>query len=307
LSTAPRPGEARPDIITLVCFLLLVVLIAANVVAIRFTNQELPPFWGAATRFGAASLLFFLIVLFQRLPLPRGRELAGTLVFGVLQFGLSFSLVYWALMGAPAGPVSVILASAPLFTLLFASAAGLERLRPRGIAGALVAIGGIAVMFAERAGIDVPAAYFLSAVSAALCFALVPVVVKRFPNIPAASMNAVGMLTGTIFLLGLALARGETMAVPATLAGWLAQLYLVVPGSLGVFALVVFLLRRWTASGVSYQAVLSPIVTILLSAWLLGEPLTGGLFGGSLFVIVGVYLGALANPGQEAPAREPAR
>ncbi len=54
-------------------------------------------------------------------------------------------------------------------------------------------------------------------------------------------------------------------------------------------------MKRWTATGVSYQSVLSPPLTIALSAWLLQEPLTGGLFLGGALVLAGVYLGALAQ------------
>jgi drug/metabolite transporter (DMT)-like permease len=106
-------------------------------------------------------------------------------------------------------------------------------------------------------------------------------------------MNAGGMLTGTLMLLGLSLAYGEAPVIPNDPVTWAAQLYLVLPGSLGLFALFLFVLKRWTASGTSYQTVLSPIMVITLSAWLLGEPLTVGLFFGGTLVMAGVYLGAL--------------
>ena len=293
--TGEAPSDqARPDARTLAAFAVLVVLVAANVVAIRFTNRELPPFWGAGTRLASASMLFFVYVLIRRLPLPRGRALAGTLLFGVLQFGTGFALVYWALLEVPAGLASIILASIPLFTLMFAFVARIERLRIRGVVGALAAIGGLAIMFREPAGKDIPLAYLLATVGTAACFALAPVVVKAFPPVHLATMNAIGMLTGAVMLLGLSLAYGEGAVIPKDPVTWAAHLYLVLPGSVGVFALLLFVLKRWTASGVSYQTVLSPLVTIALSAWLLGEPLTGGLFLGGSLVIAGVYVGALA-------------
>ena len=287
-------SQARPDPVTLAAFAVLVVFIAGNVVAVRFTNRELSPFWGAGTRFVFASMLFFLYVLFRRLPLPRGRALAGVLIFGILQFGVGFALVYWALQEVPAGLASVILASVPLFTLLFAFAARLEPLRVRGVIGSLAAVGGIAAMFGERAGRDIPPGYLLAAVGTAAIFALAPVVVKAFPQVHLATTNAVGMITGALLLLTLAFVYKESMAVPGNLATWAAFLYLVLPGSVGVFGLLLFVLKRWTATAVSYQAVLSPLVAIALSAWLLGEPLTGGLFLGSLLVTAGVYIGAIA-------------
>lgn len=293
--------QASPDALTLVAFLGLVVLVAANVVAVRFVSLELPPFWGAGTRFALAALLFAGYAVARRLSLPRGRGLAAALTFGVLQFGVGFALGYWALQEVPAGLASVILASVPLFTLGFAALARLESLTARGVAGALVAILGIALTFGEGAGRDVPVPHLAANVAMAICFALVGVVVKRAPEVPLAVMNAVGMAVGTVILLALSVAVGEPAALPAEPTTWAAQAYLVLPGSIGVFALLLYVLRRWTASGVSYQTVLSPLISIALAAWLLDEPLTGGLLLGAALVLVGVYIGALAGP--RGPAR----
>ena len=254
-----RPDlQTRPDTLTLVAFAVLVVLISANVVAIRFTNRELPPLWGGGTRFASASALFFVYVLARRLPLPRGRALVGSLVFGALQFGLGFALGYWSLLEVPAGLGSVILAWVPIFTFVFAVVAGVEPFRVRGLIGALVGVAGIALIFGEQAGGDIPFLYLLAGVGTAASFGLVPVVIKSFPDVPVAVNNAIGMLTGAVILLTLSRATGEPMVVPALPATWLAQLYLVIPGSVGVFALLLFVLRRWTATAVSYQPVLSP-------------------------------------------------
>ena len=288
-----RPGaQARPDTLTLVAFAVLVVLISANVVAIRFTNRELPPLWGGGTRFASASALFFVYVLARRLPLPRGRALVGSLVFGALQFGLGFALGYWSLLEVPAGLGSVVLAWVPIF--VFAVVAGVEPFRMRGLIGAVVGVAGIALIFGEQAGGDIPFLYLLAGVGTAASFGLVPVVIKSFPDVPVAVNNAIGMLTGAVILLTLSRATGEPMVVPALPETWLAQLYLVIPGSVGVFALLLFVLKRWTATAVSYQPVLSPIVSIALAAWLLGEPVTQGLFLGGVLVLVGVYVGALS-------------
>jgi drug/metabolite transporter (DMT)-like permease len=272
-----------------------VLLVAANVIAISFSNQELPPFWGAGVRFSAASALFFLIAAAQRLPLPRGRALAGVLLFGVLQFGISFALAYWALVKVPAGLAALILASAPLFTMLFAAAARLEPLRLRGLLGAIVAVGGIAVIYGERAGSDIPPLYLLAAIATTACFSLAPVVMKSFPPVAPAMTNALSMATGSAILIVLSRAAGEVAVIPSDPATWAVYVYLILPGSLGVFALFLYLLKHWTVTAVSFQAVLSPIVTVALSAWLLGEPLTGGLFLGGALVLVGVYAGAIGR------------
>jgi drug/metabolite transporter (DMT)-like permease len=286
--------STRPDSLTMIGFGVLILLVSANVIAIKFINQELPPFWGAGTRFAFASALFYGVTLFQRIKFPRGRALVGALLFGTLQFGFGFALGYWALLKVPANLASVIMATVPLFTLLFAFVARLESIRVRGLLGTLIAIVGTAILFGTGLGKDVPPVYLLAAFGTVVCFSLALVVVKLFPQIHPAAMNTVGMFTGTLILLSLSLIYGENAVIPQKMTTWIAQIYIIVPGSMGVFGLILFLLRRWTATGVSYQAVLSPIATIGLSAWLLGEPLTGGLFLGCVFVIAGVYVGVLA-------------
>ena len=287
-------NSSRPDTLTLTGFAVLVILASANVIAVKFSNQELPPFWGGGTRFAIATILFYGIVLYQRLKFPRGRALIGAMLFGILQFGLGFALVYWALLGISASLASIMLATVPLFTLLFAFFARLESIHMRGVLGAVLAIAGTTFIFGTGAGKAIPTGYFLAALGAIVCFSLAPVVVKLYPQIHPAVMNTVGMFTGTLILLGLSYFYGERMVIPTRVETWIAQIYLITLGSVGVFGLILFLLKRWTASGVSYQTVLSPIVTFGLSAWLLGEPLTSGLILGSIFVIAGVYIGALA-------------
>ena len=76
----------------------------------------------------------------------------------------------------------------------------------------------------------------------------------------------------------------------------MALLYLVLFGSVGTFVLGLYVLKRWTASATSYSLVLMPIVTILFASWIADEPITSALLVGGLFVLSGVYIGALADP-----------
>jgi drug/metabolite transporter (DMT)-like permease len=96
---------ARPDRTTLIAFVLMVVLAGGNPVAVRFSNFELPKFWGAAIRFAAAALVFWIIVLVRRIALPKGRALIGVLLYGLLAVGASYAFLYWGLLRAPSWPL----------------------------------------------------------------------------------------------------------------------------------------------------------------------------------------------------------
>jgi drug/metabolite transporter (DMT)-like permease len=288
-----RSGRDRPDQQTIAAFIFLVFLVGTNFIAVRFSNRELSPFWGAGTRFAIAGSLFLIYSLVRRDPLPGGRGFVGPLSFGVLQFGLGYALMYWALLEVPAGLASVVLATVPLFTLIFAGVAKIEKITLTGVLGSLIAFAGIAVIYSESSGGGISAARIIAVVGAAVCFALGGVIVKLTPSVRPPLMNALGMLTGASVLIVLSFSFGEMHALPTKPETWLAFLYLVFLGSIAVFALLLFTIRRWTASGVSYQLVLSPIVAILLSAWLLGESPSPGLIIGGTLVLIGVYVGAL--------------
>jgi drug/metabolite transporter (DMT)-like permease len=289
-------ATARPDRLTLAAFTLTVVLGGANAVAVRFSNQELPPFWGATLRFAAAALLLFAYVLARRLPLPRGRALAGVLIYGLLNFGVSYAFIYWGLVEVGAGLGQVALATAPLLTFLFAFLHGQEAFRWRVVLGGVLALAGIAVAFASQLRADVPLLPLLAMVAAAACFAEAAVIIKRFPRTDPFATNAVSMGAGAVLLCVISLIAGEAWSVPTRGATWLAVGYLVFAGSIAVFLLALYVLRRWTASATAYVLVLMPLVTVALAAWLLGERLTPAFVAGGLLALAGVWVGAIAQP-----------
>lgn len=299
MNDMPRVGTAAPDRLTLAAAALVVMLGGGNAIGIRFVVRELAPFWAGAIRFGLAAALFLLYVAVRRIPLPRGRALTGVVLYGVLAFGGAFALGFWGLVRVEAGLAMVILSLVPLMTLFLAAAHGLERFSWRGLAGALAAVIGFLVMFGldEGTGDSVSVAGVLAIGAAALAISEAGVIVKSFPKVNPAVENGLAMAIGTVVLLALSLLFGETWVMPAEPETTVAFVYLIVAGSLVVFALFLFILSRWTASAASYQFVLTPFITFPAAAWLLGERLSLPMLLGALVVVAGVYVGALHRPG----------
>ena len=290
-------GQARaPDAVTLVAFATIVLLAGSNVVAVRFSNRELDPFWGAALRFLFASLLLMGAVAVLRLPLPRGRALWGAAVYGLLGFGAFYAFGYQALLRIPAGLASILLVSVPLLTIFLALAHSLERFRWQGLAGAALALGGIVTIFSASGPASAPLVPMLLVLASAAYAAEAAVLIKLFPHTHPITTNAVGTFVGAAPLLTLSLAARESWLPPQRLGTTLVLAYLVVPGTFLLFMLVVFAIKRWSASGVSYQFVLMPVVALSLSAWLEGERLSPSLLLGAALVLSGVYVGALMRP-----------
>ena len=288
--------EKLPERLTLIAFIISIILGGNNAIAVRFSNVELPPFFGAAIRFAAASLILFLIVLFMRLQLPTGRSLLGALVFGTLQFGISYALIYWSLLQVPAGLFQVILALVPLLTFLLAILHRQETFQWRVLAGGLLAVGGIAVIFRDSLIDSVPLPSLLAVILAAACFAESIVLFKTFPQSHPITTNALAMGTGAVILFVISGLMRESPRLPSLLPTWTALLYLIFFGSVGTFVLALYVLTRWTASATSYSLVLMPIVTVIFASQIADEPITIALIVGGILVLAGVYVGALAPP-----------
>lgn len=296
---APENGLEGLDPGTLVAFFVLVTVAGGNAVAIRYASCEtceLDPFWGAAVRFLLASLILAGIARALHTGVPRGNALLGAVLYGALQFGGGFGLIYWGLVRTPAGLGQLLLACVPLLTLVLAVVHRQESFRWDRLAGAVLAVAGIAVVFSSGMDVGVPLTSMLAIVAGGVCWAEALVVVRGFPTVHPAAMNAIAMGVGTSILLVLTLIFDEEIIIPRAGSTWGAQAYLVIAGSVGVFWLYVFVLRAWTATAASYQLVLIPLVTLALSAWLQDERITWVFAVGSTLVLVGVYFGALRQP-----------
>jgi drug/metabolite transporter (DMT)-like permease len=299
VSSIPTVRAATlPDRLTLAAFAGFILLSGSAAIAVRYAYQELAPFWLGFMRFGLSGLIFWVLVLTQRIPIPRGRALAGAAVFGTLSVGVTFIFYAWGLVETPASVFAIIVSLMPLLTLFFASAHRIERISSRGLIGALIAVAGIIVILGSslRSGVQFSPLHFLSIFIGAACLAESGVIGKLIPRSHPIAINAIAMTVGAPMLLAASLITGESKSLPISPGIWLTLIYLVVCGST-VFTLYLFVLSRWTASGASYAFVLNPIVTILLAAILVGEPITWIFLAGGALVLSGVWVGALAPNG----------
>lgn len=290
----------------LAAFLAIIVLGGSNAVAIKIGNGELPPFWGATMRFGLATVLLGAIALVARPPWPRGRSLVGAVLYGLIGFAASNAFAYFGLVDAPAGVAGVLVATAPLLTLLLAVVQRLEKFRWQGMVGSLVAAAGIAVVFSNQIGAQVPLLSLLALFGVALSIAETNVVAKLIPPGHPISANLIGLGVGTVVLGALSLIVGEDRAMPTGARTWVSLLYLVSVGSVALFWTYLYVLAHWTATATSYAFLLMPLWTVAAAALLLDEPISLLFVVGGALVIGGTYVGAFLIPRHhEAPVCQP--
>lgn len=297
--------ERDPDGKTYAAFVGAVVIGGANFVAVSFSNKELPPLFGATLRFALGAAFFFLIARMRRVPLVRGRSALGAALYGLLGFGAAYAFFYYALVGLTAGTTAVIIAAVPLFTLVIAVLHGQERMSMRGVVGGLLAIAGIGVLSLGTLGGDLGVSYLIAAILGTVAAAGSSVVAKALPDVHPINMNAIGMLAGTLLLVVSSLAFNESWTLPRQGSTLLAVGWLVILGSVGLFQLFLYVIKRWTASATVYAITGMPVVAVALGALLLDQPVTAEVLAGGSLVIAAVYVGAISGTRRAQPAPLP--
>lgn len=298
---------SRPSATALAVFVLVVLIGGANFVAVRFSNRELPPFWGAGLRFLIAGALLVGFAAWRRIPLPLGPALPGVALFGLVNFGVAYALGYWGLLEAPAAMAATLVALVPLMTFFMATALGMEMFRWAGVIGGFLAVAGVALVFVDQLRATIPVTALVALLLLAVAVASSTILLKRLPRTHPIGTNAIAMLCGAGLLLVVAALAGESPTLPTRPEVWAALLYLVTVGGIGLFAGIVFIVLRWTASASAYVTVLFPVVTVALGSVLAAELVSLQFVAGTFLVMIGTYVGAFAGiPPRDGPGK-PAR
>lgn len=259
--------------------------------AIRVGNETVPAAWAATLRLALAAPLLALIVVARRDRWPRGEALQAAVLFGILNFGVNLTLLYWGERVVPSGIAAVLYATVPLSTSLIAAGLGVERLVTRKLVTAVVALAGVGTIFAGEMRLDVPfvglAAVFFAATSASLS----NVVLKRAPRQPSVfSANAVGAVAGAAVCLVASVLLGEDRTLPSSFAAWWPIVYLTLAGSLGAYVLWTWLVGHWSVTSASYVGVVVPVIAVALGAIFLAETRSPETYLGAAIVLVAVVV-----------------
>jgi len=264
--------------------------------AIAIAVQTLPPLLSAGLRFLLAGLILgaWLLARHGRSALRIERaQLGGAALVGALLLAGGNGLVMLAERTVPSGLTALVVASVPLWIVVFRLIAG-DRVAASLVAGVLVGFAGVAILVVPRgAGRDVDPVGLITVVGATFSWALGTFASPRVrtPRDPLAS-TALQMLAGGALLVVIAVAIGEPgRADPSTFstASLLATAYLVVFGSLVAFSAYTWLLQHTSVSVVSTYAYVNPVVAVLLGAVVLNEIVTP-----SMLVGAGIILAAVA-------------
>ncbi|WP_128478276.1 DMT family transporter [Halorussus pelagicus] len=243
-----------------------------------------------AFRFLLATLVVWLVLGARgRLHLLEGRALAVGVALGAVGYAAMSGLFFWGLEFMTAGLVGIVLYTYPVFVVGAAAVRLDEPVTRRTVASLGTALAGVALVTgADPAGADprgiavvlaaaVVYAGYITASRSALATVDPQVLTAHVLPGAAASYLVVGTATGRL-------------ATPATDYEWaLVAAIAVVATALPIFTFFAGL-RRIGASNASIVSTAEPVITLLLGAAVLGEPITPATVVGGALVLGGVLL-----------------
>src|SRR5256886_5954427 len=138
----------RSRLSAMAAFVALCLIWSSTWLAIKFGLRDLPPLSFVAIRFIIAVVVLLAISVGRVRLIPPGRGDFKLLAWtGVLMFCVNYALLFWAELYVSSGLSAVLQATIPIFGMVFAHfIIPNEALRGPRIAGAVLAIGGVAVI-----------------------------------------------------------------------------------------------------------------------------------------------------------------
>jgi len=265
----------------------------------------LGPFNVAGLRFFLAGAVLTVIVPALGVRWPRGRvEWSLVALVGLLMFGMDYGLIYWAEQYLDSGLTAILFAVLPIATIMLAHVCvpG-DQVTARKLTGTVLAFLGVVALFGDRVRLDTSAAGpMLAVLLSTVCAAVAGVAAKRHGTaLHAAALNAPAMLLGGTVLLAASLLAGDGFRVPRDAATIGAVTYLALAGSVATFLVYFSLLKTWSVTSLSFVAVFTPAIALVLGFVFRDERPTIWTGLGAVLVLAGVTI-ALTAPGPVASA-----
>jgi drug/metabolite transporter (DMT)-like permease len=256
--------------------------------AIRIALQELPPLFMMGIRFFFVGVVLYVFLRLRGAPVPNGVQWRNATIIGAFLFLGGSAGVAYAEQWVPSGLAALVIATTPLWTVLFTGIWNEWPTRSEW-AGLILGLAGIVLLNFEsdlRANPLGAAALLVAAASWAFGSAW-----SRRLALPKGQMTgAVQMIMGGAIVLLVSLLIGERIEIVPTWRSLSAVLYLAVFGSLVGFTAYMHLLTRVRPALATSYAYVNPVFAVALGVWLADEKITFIGITAMLVIVAGVVL-----------------
>ncbi len=252
--------------------------------------RDVDPLTVVAGRLGVAALVLAPLAARRGGVLPPRTAWPALIFLAAFNNVIPFALITAAQVHISSSVAATLVATMPLFVLLFASAGGTEHADIEKVAGLIIGFVGAALLIGPDLGdlTDSNTIGQLAVIAAAACYAISTVLARPTSSGDPVSLASAQMIFGVVIAVPLALifdgAPDGGIGVKAGLS-WLALGTL----SSGIAYIIFFtLVQRMKATQLSVVSYLIPFVATVLGWVVLDETIGPNLFAGLLLIVAGV-------------------
>jgi len=306
MTTHDYDSAARARIVA--AFAAVYVVWGSTYLAIRYAVASMPPLLMAGSRFAISGAILYAWARARGAARPTAAEWRTAAITGFLLICIGNGSVAWAERRVPSGLAALLVAVVPLWMVL------LDWIRPGGtrpraavVAGVIIGLVGLVVLVGrdtltggaggDGGGVDALGAGVL--VAASMSWAIGSVFNRHGARPDSAAMStALQMLGGSVALIALGFALGETNRVAMgsiTVASWVGWIYLVTFGALVGFTAYIYLLRTVSPAKASTYAYVNPVVAVVLGWAVAGESVTPRTVLAAAIILGGVAMITIAR------------
>jgi drug/metabolite transporter (DMT)-like permease len=261
---------------------------SSTYLAIRFSLESFPPFFTAGFRYMLVGAGMYGYLRIKGSPSPSRGQWRNSLIIGVfLLLGGTGGVVY-AMQWVGSGTSALVIATTPLWTVLFG---GLWKQWPQRNEWMGLALGFAGIVLLNmngdlRAHPAGAALLILSAVS--WSFGSVLSLRLKLPSGMMAS--AAQMFSGGFIVLLVGFLSGENIPAHPPARAVAALVYLAIFGSLLGYTAYTYLLKNVRPALATSYSYVNPALAVLLGVWFADEKITGTAVAAMFIILAGVVL-----------------
>jgi len=282
-------------------FLLLGAIWSSSFMWIKIAIQEVGPITLVAFRVLFGLLFGIVMILVQRVPLPRTlREWTPLLVIGLTNIAIPFFLISWGELHIDSAVASILDATVPLFTILIAHfLLQDDKITLPKTLGLVIGFIGIVILMSKDIGASSNSLLGqLAVIVASIFYAISAIYIRRVTVETPGILRSAGPLVSatTVMWLG-TLVFESPVQIPQLGITWVALLFMGVLGSGLAFVMAFYLIHEIGPTRTTMVTYLFPLGGVILGVTFLREQLTWQVIAGAILIVSSLVI---AN-------REPAR
>jgi len=260
---------------------------------IRVAVATIPPYLMTGARYLIAGSCIFALQWFtskRRPPMPTREELLRVSVVAILLIVIGNGLLCVAETRVESGTSALLLASTPIWMVLFDAARARTTPSALAIAGVILGTIGIVALVGRGAG-HADLLYAGTIMVASISWALGSVYARGMEHRPTTA--SLEMVVGGAIALAVGLLAGESRQFAfqtITAASLWGMLWLITAGSMLGYSAYAFAVRTLPTATVATTGYVNPMIAVLLGALLLREAVTWNVLAGGATIVASVIL-----------------